>query len=80
VALRPAGANASQLLYPHSGHRGHFAEAPAVAGRRCLGRRGIRGVDVLAVDVLGVADEGGTFLAAGVALLEAVELKAFCGG
>lgn len=37
-------------------------------------RRLVLGVDVLAVDVLGAGDPGGALVAAGVALLEAVEL------
>jgi hypothetical protein len=59
-------------------NRGHLAKPPVAAATRGAGlcRAGRRGVDVFAVDVLRVADEGCALFAACVALLEAVELEA----
>ena len=75
-----ASAGTGELFDAHGGHGGHLAEAAGAGagggvGRLCRGR-GRRGVDVLAVYVAGFADEGRALLAAGVALLQAVELEA----
>ena len=69
--LRPPRARAPQLL---DANGRHLAKAPAVRRGRS-GGAGTRCVDVFAVYVLRVADEGCAFFAAGVALLEAVELE-----
>lgn len=72
-SLCTAGSRAPKLPYAH---RGDLGQASAGGGRGRVCRRcGRGGADVLAVDVLGVADERRPLLAAGVALLEAVELK-----
>ena len=82
--LRATCPNSRELLYSDGGS---FAHPPAVAGAvagvlaggrgRGLGRCGRGCVDVLAVYVLGIAEEGRALVAAGVALLEAVELKSY---
>ena len=75
---RAASAGTGELFDAHGGHGGHLTEAAGDGGgggRLCRGR-GRRGVDVLAVYVAGFADEGRALLAAGVALLQAVELEA----
>lgn len=70
--LWAAGGGAAKLLYADGWDLGH-ASAGDGGGR--VGRRGgRRGADVLAVDVLGIADKCGALLPARVALLEAVEL------
>jgi hypothetical protein len=70
--LGAASRSASKVPYAD---RGDLGEASVGSVCRACGRGRRRGVDVLAVDILGIANEGGALLAAGVALLKAVELE-----
>ena len=70
--LRATSTNAGKFSYPNGGC---FAEATTVVCRRTFGGGWRRCVDVLAIHVLGVADESSALLAASVALLKAIKLE-----